>query len=78
MATGLTSPRNIYTLPNGDVLVVESKGPGLEPSTRPKDYVMNYFLSKAHGRQKPAGPSNRIVLLRDTNGDGIADVGPVP
>jgi glucose/arabinose dehydrogenase len=72
-ATGLTSPRNIYTLPNGDVLVVESKGPGLEPSTRPKDYVMNYFLSKAHGRQKPAGPSNRIVLLRDTNGDGIAD-----
>ena len=73
MATGLTSPRNVYTLPNGDVLVVESKGPGLEPSTRPKDFVMNYFMSKAHGRQPDAGPSNRIVLLRDANGDGVAE-----
>jgi glucose/arabinose dehydrogenase len=73
MATGLTSPRNVYTLPNGDVLVVESKGPGLEPSTRPKDFVMNYFLAKAHGRQPDAGPSNRIILLRDANGDGIAE-----
>lgn len=73
MARGLTSPRNVYVLPNGDVLAIESKGPGLEPSTRPKDFVMNYFLAKAHGRQTDAGPSNRIVLLRDTNGDGIAD-----
>jgi glucose/arabinose dehydrogenase len=73
VATGLTSPRNVYVLPNGDVLAIESKGPGLEPSTRPKDFVMNYFLAKAHGRQSDAGPSNRIVLLRDSNGDGIAD-----
>jgi glucose/arabinose dehydrogenase len=73
MATGLSSPRNVYVLPNGDVLAIESKGPGLEPSTRPKDFVMNYFMSKAHGRNPDAGPSNRIVLLRDTNGDGIAD-----
>lgn len=73
MATGLTSPRNVYPLPNGDVLVVESKGPGLEPSTRPKDFLMNYFMSKAHGRNPDAGPSNRIVLLRDANGDGIAE-----
>jgi len=73
MATGLTSPRNVYPLPNGDILVVESKGPGLEPSTRPKDFVINYFLSTAHGKQADAGPSNRIVLLRDANGDGIAE-----
>lgn len=73
MATGLSSPRNVYTLPNGDVLAIESKGPGLEPSTRPKDFIMNYFMSKAHGRQPDAGPSNRIVLLRDANGDGIAE-----
>lgn len=73
MATGLSSPRNVLTLPNGDILVVESKGPGIEPSTRPKDFVMNYFMSKAHGRNPDAGPSNRIVLLRDANGDGIAE-----
>lgn len=73
MATGLSSPRNVYPLPNGDIIVVESKGPGLEPSTRPKDFVMNYFMNVAHGRHPDAGPSNRLILLRDANGDGIAE-----
>ncbi|HEY1961789.1 MAG TPA: hypothetical protein VGG69_05190, partial [Rhizomicrobium sp.] len=38
MATGLEHPRIVYTLPNGDVLVVESNSPGTEPF-RPKDYI---------------------------------------
>jgi glucose/arabinose dehydrogenase len=34
LATGLEHPRSVYTLPNGDVLVVESRGPGIEPAAR--------------------------------------------
>ena len=30
----------LYTLPNGDVLVVESQSPGVQPIRRPKDIVM--------------------------------------
>ena len=47
LATGLQHPRSLYVLPNGDVLVVESKAPGIEPITRPKDFVMQ--LGRVHG-----------------------------
>ena len=69
-ATGLHSPRNVLGLPNGDVLVVESGDPGLEPVKRPKDLVFKWALSQAHG---PTKAGNRLLLLRDTNGDGRAD-----
>src|SRR4051794_29865676 len=39
MATGLSNPRNVYPLPNGDVLVVESQRVGTEPVDRPKDPI---------------------------------------
>src|SRR6185312_14659188 len=52
-----------------DVLVAESDGPG-EPVSRPKQIVMNLVEKRAHSSVK-AG--NRILLLRDTNGDGVAD-----
>ena len=71
MATGLSSPRNVYPLPNGDVLVVESKKEAKEPIERPKRPVMALVEKKAHG--KGGGPSNRILLLRDTNGDGTPE-----
>jgi Glucose/sorbosone dehydrogenases len=71
LATGLESPRNLYVLPNGDVLVVESRGPNLEPTTRPKDLIMGWIMSYAHGE---GTGGNRITLLRDTNGDGVPDV----
>jgi glucose/arabinose dehydrogenase len=32
LATGLEHPRTLYTLPNGDILVVESNSPGTQPS----------------------------------------------
>jgi glucose/arabinose dehydrogenase len=68
-ASGLKNPRSVYVLPNGDVLAVESDGPK-EPIARPKEFVMNWLERKAHSSVK-AG--NRILLLRDTNGDGVAD-----
>lgn len=64
------NPRSLYVLPNGDILVVESDGPK-EPTTRPKLMVMKWVESQAHSAN-PAG--ERIVLLRDRNGDGIPDL----
>ncbi len=71
-ASGLDHPRWIYVLPNGDVLVAESNAP-----TRPDDgkgikaWVMGLVKKKA-GAGVPS--ANRITLLRDTDGDGVADV----
>jgi glucose/arabinose dehydrogenase len=69
LATGLQHPRSVYTLPNGDILVVESQGPGVEPISRPKTLVMGFIQSMATGGSS-GGESNRITLLRDANGDG--------
>jgi len=69
MATGLQHPRSLYVLPNGDVLVVESKSPGLDPITRPKDIVMSWIESMVTSGGG-GGPGNRITLLRDIDGDG--------
>jgi glucose/arabinose dehydrogenase len=69
-ATGFEHPRQLYVLPNGDVLVVEASGPPA-PVFRPKDIVMR--LIQAHGGSTAKG-ANRITLLRDTNGDGVPDV----
>ena len=71
-ASGLDHPRWIYVLPNGDVLVAESNAP-----SRPDDgkgvkaWVMGLVKKKA-GAGVPS--ANRITLLRDTDGDGVADV----
>jgi glucose/arabinose dehydrogenase len=70
-AENLHSPRNVLGLPNGDVLVVESGDPGLEPVKRPKDLMFKFVLSQAHG---PTKAGNEVLLLRDTNGDGRADM----
>jgi glucose/arabinose dehydrogenase len=69
-ADGLDSPRTMLVLPNGDVLVAESRSPerkdgGIEGA------VMKKLMSKAGA----SGPSaNRITLLRDADGDGRAEV----
>jgi glucose/arabinose dehydrogenase len=77
MATGLVSPRNVYPLPNGDILVVETQRVGNEPVDRPKDPIRDFFMSLAHGgggatetEGARGGPPQRITLLRDANGDG--------
>jgi glucose/arabinose dehydrogenase len=69
-ATDLAGPRRVLGLPNGDVLVVESGGPGLEGINRPKDIIYGMILGSSHADKAPA---NDLLLLRDTDGDGKAD-----
>ncbi len=70
-AGDLSHPRWVYVLPNGDVLVAESNAP-----ERPEDNkglrakVMGLVMKRA-GAAVPS--ANRITLLRDTDGDGIAE-----
>ena len=73
MATGLQHPRSLYVLPNGDILVIESKAPQSAAIKRPKEIIMGYIESWATSGGD-AGPSNRITLLRDSNGDGVPDM----
>jgi glucose/arabinose dehydrogenase len=67
VASGLSNPRNVYPLPNGDLLIVESKKDAKEPVERPKRPVMAWIESKAHGGSG-GGPSNRILLVRAGSG----------
>jgi glucose/arabinose dehydrogenase len=73
LASGLQHPRSPYVLPNGDILVVESKAPGTEPIKRPKDFIMKWVESWATSGGD-TGASNRITLLRDADGDGRPEV----
>ena len=66
LATGLEHPRTLYTLPNGDILVVESNSPGTEPF-RPKDYIAGKVKARAGAGAKGG---NRITLLRAADGNG--------
>jgi glucose/arabinose dehydrogenase len=69
-ATGLKHPRWIYVLPNGDVLTAEALFiPGGIRS------VFDYAMVSTMRRAAAVGVSpNRITLLRDTNGDGTAEI----
>ncbi len=70
-ASGLDHPRWLLVLPNGDVLVAETNAPQ-RPDDTPgiKGWVMRLVM----GRAGAATPSaNRITLLRDSDGDGVAD-----
>jgi glucose/arabinose dehydrogenase len=70
-ARGLDHPRWLYVLPNGDVLVAETNAPRRPDDGKGiKGVFFKLFQAKAGG----AVPSpNRITLLRDTDGDGVAD-----
>jgi glucose/arabinose dehydrogenase len=65
IASGLLHPRQLYTLPNGDVLVVESNGPGAEPVTTPKQLIAG-FVKNRSGKGGKGG--NRVTLLRKKPG----------
>lgn len=69
-ARGLDHPRWLYRLPNGDVLVAETNSPPRQGGGL-TGWVMNYLLDKG-GAGVPS--ANRITLLRDANGDGVAEV----
>jgi glucose/arabinose dehydrogenase len=69
-AKGLKHPRWIYVLPNGDVLIAESKTiPG------PVRSLFGYAIQATMRRAGALGVSaNRITLLRDRDGDGVAEM----
>ena len=70
-ASGLDHPRWLLVLPNGDVLVAESNAPPKpEGSKGFKDYVTALVMKRA-GAGVPS--ANRITLLRDADGDGVAE-----
>jgi len=71
-ASGLDHPRWLYALPNGDVLVAETASPGTDKTGRGiKGFFMKMFMKKA-GSAVPS--ANRITLLRDADGDGMAEL----
>jgi glucose/arabinose dehydrogenase len=66
-AGALDNPRNIYVAANGDIFVAEAN---TEVSAIKK---IGAELNGAAASQKLTESRNRIVLLRDVNGDGYAD-----
>ena len=71
-AQKLEHPRWIYVLPNGDILVAESAAPPKNghDGNPVKRWFMKKFMAKAGSAVASA---NRITLLRDVDGDGIAE-----
>jgi glucose/arabinose dehydrogenase len=70
-ATGLDHPRTVYVLPNGDVLVTETNAPPKPDDGKGfKAWAEHLVMSRA-GAVTPS--ANRITLLRDADGDGIAE-----
>lgn len=71
-ASGLEHPRWLYVLPNGDVLVAETNRPPTpDPPSNP---IRGALMKAAFAKAGAAVPSaNRITLLRDADGDGVAE-----
>ncbi|WP_077967111.1 PQQ-dependent sugar dehydrogenase [Ensifer adhaerens] len=70
-AGGLEHPRWLHVLPNGDVLVAESNAPPKpDAGFSVRAFLMGLFQARAGAETKSA---NRISLLRDSDGDGVAE-----
>jgi glucose/arabinose dehydrogenase len=70
-AQGLDHPRWLYVLPNGDVLVAETNAP---PQPEDAKGIKGWVFKQLQAKAGAAVPSaNRITLLRDADGDGIAE-----
>ena len=71
-ARGLDHPRWLYVLPNGDVLVAETNAP---PRSSGVKGIKGWFFSRYQKKAGAGVPSaNRITLLRDADGDGVAEM----
>ena len=64
IAEGLMHPRQVYVLPNNDVLVAESNGTP-KPTLQPKQLITG-VIKNASGKGGAGG--NRITLLRNVDG----------
>ncbi len=72
-ATGLEHPRWLHVLPNGDVLVAESDRPAPPPDA-PGGGLRGWVMKRVMQRAGSGVPSaDRITLLRDADGDGVAE-----
>jgi glucose/arabinose dehydrogenase len=70
-AEGLEHPRTIYLLPNGDLLVSESNAPARVVAG---GGITNFVAGLLFARAGAAVPSpNKLVLLSDADGDGVAE-----
>ena len=70
-ATGLDHPRWLYVLPNGDVLVAETNAPERPEQGKGIKAAIKKSAMKKAGAATPS--ANRISLLRDADGDGVAE-----
>jgi glucose/arabinose dehydrogenase len=68
-ADGLSHPRSMLSLPNGDILVAETAGPERTVGGI-TGFVMGILMGQAGA---DVSSPNRIVLLRDSDGDGKAE-----
>lgn len=69
-AKGLDHPRWLYVLPNGDVLVAETNTPPQPEMRGFMAWIINLVMTWVGA----GGPSpNQITLLRDSDGDGVAE-----
>jgi len=70
-ASGFEHPRWLYVLPNGDVLVAETNAPPRPDEGKGiKGKFFTHYQAKAGGAVPSA---NRLTLLRDADGDGVAE-----
>ena len=71
-ADGLDHPRTLQALPNGDILVSLTQSPKIQTgeSNWLRDLVAGFLFRKAGAGGESA---NQLVLLRDEDGDGVAE-----
>lgn len=70
-AEGLEHPRTVQALPNGDILVALTRAPASEADGGIMAWIADWLMTKAGATgQSP----NQIVLLRDSDGDGAAEI----
>ncbi len=70
-AEGLDHPRTMLTLPNGDVLVALTDHPAVTGTGGGMMGMIQRFFMRLAGAGSPS--PNTVVLLRDANGDGVAE-----
>jgi len=70
-ARGLDHPRWLLVLPNGDVLLAETNSPPKPDDMKGVRGLVAGVIMGAAGAKTDS--PNKIVLLRDTDGDGVAD-----
>ncbi len=69
-AEGLDHPRVLKALPNGDILVTLTRSPQSEKGSGITAWIADWLMTRAGAKGDSA---NQLVLLRDTNADGVSD-----